>query len=36
LKQERARELVVEVEGTKEGLKNLSMQERSAATLEIV
>jgi hypothetical protein len=35
-KQQRARELVVEVERTQEGLKNLSMQERSAFTLEIV
>jgi hypothetical protein len=31
-KQQRARELVVEVERTQEGLKNLSMQERSAST----
>jgi hypothetical protein len=36
LKQQRARELVVEVEKTQEGLKHLSMQERSASTLEIV
>jgi hypothetical protein len=36
LKQQRARELAVEVERTQEGLKNLSMQERSASTPEIV
>jgi hypothetical protein len=35
-KQQRARELAVEVERTQEGLKNLSMQERSASTPEIV
>jgi hypothetical protein len=35
-KQQRTRELVVEVERTQEGLKNLSMQERSIATPEIV
>jgi hypothetical protein len=36
LKQETVRELVVKVERTQEGLKNLSMQERSVATLETV
>jgi hypothetical protein len=35
-KQQRERELVVEVERTQEDLKNLSMQERSIATPEIV
>jgi galactokinase len=35
-KQQRAREVVVEVERTQEGLKNLSMQERSVSTLGIV
>jgi hypothetical protein len=35
-KKQRARELAVEIERTQEGLKNLSMQERSAFTPEIV
>jgi hypothetical protein len=35
-KQQKARELVVEVERMQEGLKNLSTQERRAPTLEIV
>jgi mevalonate kinase len=36
LKQQRARELAVEVERMQEGLKNLFVQERSIATSEIV
>jgi hypothetical protein len=35
-KKKRARELIVEVERTKEGLKNLSMHERRAPTPEII
>jgi hypothetical protein len=35
-KQQKEREQAVEVERTQEGLKNLSMQERRAPTLEIV
>jgi hypothetical protein len=36
LKQQKARESVVEVERMQEGLKTLSMQEINIATLEIV
>jgi hypothetical protein len=35
-KQQKALELVVEVERTQQGLNNLSMPERSASTLEII
>ena len=36
LKQQRAREVVAEVERTQEGLKDLSMQERRIPTLELI
>jgi hypothetical protein len=36
LKQLRARELAIEVERTQEGLNNLSMQERTTFTSEVV
>jgi phosphohistidine phosphatase SixA len=36
LKQQKARELVVKVERMQEGLKDLSMQERSISTHEVI